>query len=504
MKHCKRETLLPVLFTLLTAVCFLTICSRSSFLYVFNNWDDANSYFSMGKTLMNGGVLYRDAFDQKGPLLYFIYGIGYLLSHTTFHGVFLLEILFFTAFLMAEYKILCLYIDAKLSLLLLPLSALAVTVSKSFYWGGCAEEFCLPLLAWGLYFSLRYFQETYPKPMSYQTVCLCGGFAGCILLIKFNILGFYFAWMAVIGLANFRPSHWRDAIRSCVLFLAGMLFPVIPWILYFGSHQALADWYKAYIYCNVFLYSDLYHAEAISIGKKVYDLAKIMYYLILDNGIYFVWILLGFAGIFFSKRFRWLEKLNIYAMFGFLFVGIYIGGTTLFYYSLPLSLFSIFGIAFLGMAVQWLQEHLLKNFLTKKVKAVGVGLGYLCLLPMAWNLSMNTEYAQQKTENFWLYEFRNLVLEEKEPTLLNISCLDAGLYTVTDILPTCQYFQSNAVHGFDEVAEEQLRYIRESQTEFVLARDQYPEAIWDTYTLVSEQTYRSNGTEFTYYLFQRK
>ena len=48
---------------------------------------------------MNGQVLYRDVFDHKGPLLYLVYGIGWLLDHTGFFGVWLLEILAMTAFL---------------------------------------------------------------------------------------------------------------------------------------------------------------------------------------------------------------------------------------------------------------------------------------------------------------------------------------------------------------------------------------------------------------------
>ena len=94
----KKEVFQRIFFAFFISFCFLTICSRSSFIYLFNNWDDSNSYFTMGKMMMNGGVIYRDLFDQKGPLLYFIYGLGYLLSHTSFSGVFLIEIISFTIF----------------------------------------------------------------------------------------------------------------------------------------------------------------------------------------------------------------------------------------------------------------------------------------------------------------------------------------------------------------------------------------------------------------------
>ena len=46
--------------------------------------------------MFNGKVPYKDLFEQKGPLLYLIYGIGYLISHDTFLGVYLLEVISYT------------------------------------------------------------------------------------------------------------------------------------------------------------------------------------------------------------------------------------------------------------------------------------------------------------------------------------------------------------------------------------------------------------------------
>ena len=499
----KKKQVPNIGIALIVSFCFLTICSRSSFIYPFNNWDDSNSYFTMGKALMNGGILYRDVFDQKGPLLYFIYGLGYLLSNSGFGGIFFLEILSFTLFLVAEYQVARLYLSQGLAMCTMPLMALVVLTSKSFYWGGCAEEFCLPLFAWGLYFSVKYFKETYPLPMSSKLIFLNGFFAGCILLIKFNLLGLYFAFMAIIALSNLNRINWKKALIHCGIFLSGMVAPIIPWLIYFGLHSALDDWYFAYIYCNVFLYSNLYFENRISIGEKIYDLAKIMYWLILDNAIFFIPIILGFVCILFNKKFKWFEKINLYTLFGFLFLGIYVGGTTLYYYSLPLSVFSIFGFIIVGMGIETIIRRFDFQNLSQKYFVPGAFILYIGMLILAWNLSMNTPYAAQSKEDFWLFKFRDIISQTENATLLNIGCLDAGLYTAADIMPTCRYFQSNAVHGFEEVANEQRRYIAEGQTEFVLARESYPEEIWLNYHLVSEQDYMINEQLFTYYLFQR-
>ena len=97
----------PYLYCLLFAFLFLLVCSKNSFLYRMNDWVDANAFFTVGKGMVRGVVPYQSLFEQKGPLLYFIYGIGSLFSYTTFYGVFILELLSFSVFLYYVYKSLC-------------------------------------------------------------------------------------------------------------------------------------------------------------------------------------------------------------------------------------------------------------------------------------------------------------------------------------------------------------------------------------------------------------
>lgn len=60
------------LFFLLTAFVVITLFSRSSFLYPMNDWEDANCYFTVGKSILFGKVPYHDLIDHKGPMLFFI------------------------------------------------------------------------------------------------------------------------------------------------------------------------------------------------------------------------------------------------------------------------------------------------------------------------------------------------------------------------------------------------------------------------------------------------
>ena len=511
----KKDRGILLLYCLVLAVAFLTICSRSSFLYPHNNWDDANSYFSMGKFMMNGGIIYRDLYDQKGPYLYLLYGLAYLISNDTFFGVFLMEIVSITAFLFAGYRIMRLFCSKNHACILLPVLVMGTLSSLSFYWGGAAEEFCIPLMMWSFYMSLRYFKEEYPKVPNWKMILLNGIFAGIIMQVKYIMLGFYFAWMAMMALMHFTPANIKKSIHNCFVFLGGMVLTMIPWLIYFGIHGALDDWYQCYIYNNIFLYSDL-NSDSISLYGKIYYLAKILINLVIDNFSYFVFIVIGMIFLLFRRKSKWYEKVNVYAMFGFLFLGIYIGGASIFYYSIPLMVFPVIGLAWIGEIIDWIgtksgdrteeQEKEKDNDKNRRdiVSLVLPAISMILCLFGAYKLSMNTDYMQIEKEDLFLYEFAEIVNQEESPTLLNVNMLDAGLYTVAEVMPTVKYFQTNGI-PLQEMFDEQERYIKEGLTQFVIWRFDYPDYILDNYELVAESSFMTDGkNESMYYLFKRR
>lgn len=495
-------------YLLVAAFFILLFATRSSFLYPCNDWNDANSYFSVGKALFNGKVPYRDVFDQKGMYLYFFYGLAYLISHTTFTGVFILELVLAVFDLRAIYRILCMYMTRGLALILAPVSVALMFSSLSFYWGGSAEEICLPFLLWGLFLSLRYFKNDYPtKPMEHKTLFIGGLLAGMIANIKFTSLGFFFAWMMCIAFSFLTRKDLAGAVKACLVFLAGMAVPFVPWFIYFALRGALYDWYWGYVWINVFAYSNL-NQEGPGVFERIYILAKILYWLIIDNFCYFLFVISGVIFGVLGKGKKYLARFNLLALCFFLFLGIYIGGSELPYYALPLSVFTVLGFIPIGKMVQKLfakgevssegdNTLIRKTVILPGVAVIGICVGIICVL------SMNIPHMSQKKEDIFLYQFEEIVNREENPTLLNIGCLDAGLYTVCDIVPTCQWFQTQTVI-MDTVLSEQERYIREGQILFVIARDDYPEAIWEKYEMVAEAPWYHEGNEFTYYLFKRK
>lgn len=532
----------------LTAFIVMLICTRSSPLYAFNNWDDSNSYFTVGKSIFKGLVPYRDLFDQKGMMLYAMYGIASLLSYKTFAGVFVIETIAAAAVGLAIYRIYSLYVRPEISIVLMPITCACIYSTRSFWWGGSAEEMMMPLFMWGLYLSMRYFKEEYPREISYKTLLIGGILAGCVLNIKFNSLGFFFAWMVMILIADLTAKNLliSQRLKMCVIhgcvFLIGMLMATIPWIIYFALNGALYDWFHVYIYLNIFVYS-----EKLPLMQRIYNMCKIIYNHMLSNPYCGFMALIGGISFVVMKS-RWIEKLNVIMLAGFTALIIFIGGVELQYYSLPLWTFAVLG----GIAIGRIVEYLIDNSIYKKrvckesisnvsenEKQVSIDLidtigditnhradknnidasaenirrhvirtiVRICTVIIAgtisYTISMNSFFMKYQRGDIWVYHFTDIIENSgiENPTLINMGCFDAGLYTTCGIVPTCRFFQTQTIK-LSEVEEVQNDFIKNGRTDFVLARNGAPDYIDYHYELIANEDWEQNGEMFTYYLYR--
>lgn len=497
----KRKQFFKYLYFILAAGLCLMLASRSSFLYPLNNWDDANSYFSVGKGIFNGRMPYRDIFDQKGMYLYFFYGLCYLVSHTTFLGVFIMEIILGALDIAGFYSIISLYGKKCIAFALAPVAFAATVCSRCFWWGGAAEEVCLPFYIWGLYLVTDYFKNKYPgEVMSFKTVFIGGILAGMVANIKYTGLGFFFAWMMMVFFSYVAEKEFLKGIKACFVFLFGMFVPFVPWIIYFGVQGALYEWYWGYVYINVFLYSKFDDTGA-GLYDKVYNLAKVLYWRIIANWQYFIFVIPGLMFTFFGKGKKLLQRLIGPVLFAFTFLGIFGGGREIPYYSLPLSVFAAFGTCLLAV--------ILEKLLNTNSRTSQTVLTALCLafsVVFVYTNSMNIPFMKVSKDDFFLFRFRDEVLQTEDPTLLNVGCLDAGLYTLCDIVPSCRWFQTQTL-DIDEPENnpymEQERYVREGLVDYILVRDYIPEFIDDHYQLIDSEDYGWYGYDFTYYLYKK-
>lgn len=490
-------------FCLSISAILLLFCTKSSPLYPFNDWVDANIFFTMGKGMMNGRVPYRDLFEQKGVLLFFLHGIAYLLSNKTFLGVYFLEVISFSIFLNYCYKTCSLFLDRKYSLITLPLIAISILNLNSFSSGDSAEEFCLPFIAIGLFYLTKYFKCIYPKQISYRSLFFNGILAGCVLWIKFTILGFWVGWMAIIFFCLIINKNFRGAIYSCLFFILGMITASLPWIIYFGLNHAISDWINIYFVSNF-----MYYAKVVSIFSNIKNLLLQLEGHLHRNPLFCGLLIFGLTFLVTTKRIftNLYHRLAILLIILILVISVYGGGTGFRYYFLVFSPFIVYGYIIL-FSLYFEEFGKIKS---NKLLTLLLAIAIISTSLFSLQFNQNAYMRKINKEDLVQYKFSSIINQTENPTLLNYGALDIGLYTTTGITPTMKFyciFNSR----YPRQLEEQNEYIKNKAVEFIVTRlpstdstrrlEEIP-YLYENYELLSSETQVNGDTEFNYFLFK--
>lgn len=151
-----RLTLWHILLPLMVSILILGVCSKSSPLYPMSDWVDVNCFFTVGRGMRHGMIPYLDLYEQKGPVIYFLYALAALISESSFLGVYIVEVLSFAVFLFFSGKT-ARTLSGSPWAWLVTVAAMGFTipVTPAFSHGASAEELLLAVLAAGMYIVVR-------------------------------------------------------------------------------------------------------------------------------------------------------------------------------------------------------------------------------------------------------------------------------------------------------------------------------------------------------------
>jgi hypothetical protein len=489
----RRRDGLFLLYGMAIAAAFLLICSKSSPLYPLNDWSDTNIFFSCGKGMLKGLVIYRDLYDHKGPLLYALYALCALIDSTSFLGVFLLEVLAVGLFLWSIYKLLSLYGVKGSAWILPPVAGAVILSSASFQQGGSAEELCLPVLAWSLYAVLRWRRARAPVRMGAKQLIFHGILCGGVLWIKFTMLGFYAVWIGGLFFYHLFRREIRAAFACIGWFLLGVAIATAPWVIYFGLNGAIGAWLKAYLYDNIFVYTT---RETLSFVQQIKAVLKSIWTWFWENAAYTAPMLLGAVWFTISRRISGAEKRWVWSLFILTALGVFVGGQSYEYYGLILGAFAGCALALPGVRTDKLLNG--RRILTAAAAAVFAA----CSAVFCLAVSANTPDLLKPREQTMQYKFAAVVSEYPDATMLNYDFMDAGFYAASNITPSVKYFHRTNV-PIQEMLDEQRRYIREGVTDFVVSRDPLPAELAARYTLVATSDTPDGFWYDAVYLYER-
>ncbi len=451
--NCFKWTVKTFVVLGITAVGVITICSKSSPLYPFNDWVDSNVYLTMGRAMLDGKIPYRDLYEHKGFIVYAIYGLAALISRTGFLGVWLIEIV--AAFFFLYYSLRSMwFFCGERAYLWIPVLAIAVYGSAAFCHGGSAEELCLPLLAYGFWVGLKAVMlKRFPTGWECFAIGLT---SGCIFWIKYNLLGFYVGWFVVFALILLREKRFIQLWKMLWRVMVGVVVVTIPCLLWFWSNNALTD------LITVYFYNNLTYAAAHKSGNQLlsilWNVCRGCQEIWRNHTAAAVLIFIGLIYLFRTRRYTWVGYLT--GIMAFFEIGCYIGGLTYKYYALPFSIFAVIGFAALDYLFCRLRKPV-KNFYCFFMIEFAI-----CLLAV-FLLSSNTYMMRYQKSDLPQYQFRDIIAKTPEATLLEYRTMDIGVYTVCDIVPTFRYFCYYNIQK-PEIDEEQDAYLMSGDADYVV------------------------------------
>lgn len=245
----RKNTLLLIGFSLITAFLFVLFFSKStSFLYNQPDLHDSGTFLTIGKYWAHGHLPYRDLFDHKGPLLFFINALGYILTGNRF-GVMTLQILFFTCFTFITYKCYRTHFTRNWAIVLIIITLCAIPISYEV--GNTVEEYSLPLFMLSFFFIHKWVSNLYSNEFKHNAIySFIYGllFAFCFLTRLSNAIALCCS-LFIIVVTLVVKKEWSNLLKNALSFLLGFTIVTLPFVIYFWSNDAIEDfWYGTIAY----------------------------------------------------------------------------------------------------------------------------------------------------------------------------------------------------------------------------------------------------------------
>src|SRR5687767_13566630 len=202
---------------------------------------DSGVFLYMGWRFLSGDIPYKDVWDHKPPLIYFIDAIGLSLTPDSMWGVWLLQFIFIFLTFFLVYKILDreFGIVAALAGNIILASGLLTILEQ----GNVTEEYALVFQALCFWLFIRAHRDNFPIRASFW-LGIVGGLA---FNFKQTTIGVWIAY-ALILLAV-RISQRKSPLPDFLSLVAGWIIPSMIVVLYFASQNALVDyWEQAFLY----------------------------------------------------------------------------------------------------------------------------------------------------------------------------------------------------------------------------------------------------------------
>lgn len=431
----------------------MSFCSYTSPAFYFDYSPDNNAFFSVGKAMMHGIVPYRDIFEQKGPYVYLLHGIAYLIAHRSFIVIFFVGITALVSAMILTYKISRVLKLGELPAFLMAILSPMLFLFHPYYdYGDTVEFFVLPFLLSLIYIILLIGQGN--NQISNKSLFMQGLIVGIIFLSKYTLLGAWIVFYIMLGIYFLVNKKWQQLKKMVIWSGAGFLVAVIPWLIYFLITNSLGAFINVYFLFN----TKVYLTSSVSFFSNIIQSAILLAQFYLKDVLFFILGLLGTliiifqATIFKTKFSRGLYLAaflgnNLLALYG------YQAGDVYQYYQLVYFAFFVIPFIYYGkLFFAWVHLPdnddpfvILATLIVSFFLVLGVNNNVTSSRLFPNNASItkkNTTKSQVPAQTEFGRIMRHRTTDKRNLTLLNYGSIDMGFYTSSGAIPNTFYFQN--------------------------------------------------------------
>ncbi len=211
-------------------------------------YDGADSlhFQTDGQNWLHGRIPYRDTFDHKGPIIYLINMLGWLIGGESRYGLIPFQIIALTITLIFAWKISQLVKKSPLWGAM-SVGLMLLCMIPGYSSGNSVQEYNLPFIMMAMYYMVQYF---YAKKLGEHNPwwAFAYGIAiGACLLLQLTHAIPICAGILVIFIVLASQKRWQNLGKNLLYGLAGVLVMWVPFALYFLVNGAFGD----FIYCTI-------------------------------------------------------------------------------------------------------------------------------------------------------------------------------------------------------------------------------------------------------------
>ena len=369
----KIEYILLFIYSFVTK--FFVSINSIRYSEVFTDSDQA-IFFSIGKAMLNGKVLYKDVFDHKTPYIYFFNAFAAIFEKNHI-GLFILEVIILTTILIFLYKIAKQFISNERAIICSLLFGIILSIPEITFGYSRTEMYALAFIMPALNLFSKYFLSSDGEKYNYLHMFVIGILASLVLMTNIRAVVILVPFAIALLIKLIKEKRYKAIAMLFIAGILGVIITIVPYIIY----AILTDSVNDAIYA-IFTTNINYAKSNVSTTENVLSMAIRF---ISQHSVFFVFTFLSFPA-WFLLRLDFKLKISIIISFMMVFIYVVFSYKTNVYYLVILMPY-ILSLYFLFSRFIDKIKHLIKLPVVILVAVVSL------LLNIYLNRTINIRYA---------------------------------------------------------------------------------------------------------------